>query len=87
MLKGQYSFEVQCSLPCLTTLTAASAYSSTKQIRLCWTKIHQTSWHQITFGVIGPQLHYHSHCAISNAGDVQIVGVASVTKFYNFDQI
>ena len=25
MSKGQYSFEAQCSLPCLTTLTAASA--------------------------------------------------------------
>ena len=68
MSKGQYSFEVQCSLPCLITLTAASAYHSIKQISLCWTKFHQTSWHQITFGVIGPKLHYHSPCAFSNAG-------------------
>ena len=26
MLKGQYSFEAESSLPCLTTLKAASAY-------------------------------------------------------------
>ena len=26
MSKGQYSFEAECSLPCLTTLKAASAY-------------------------------------------------------------
>ena len=28
MSKGQYSFEAQCSLPCLTTLTAASTYQA-----------------------------------------------------------
>ena len=36
--KGQYSFEAQCSLPCLTAQSAASAHH--KQISLCLTKVH-----------------------------------------------
>ena len=69
MLKGQWSFEAQCSLPCLKTLTAASAYQADQSIIVCWTKIHQTSWHsdQITFGAIGPKLLYHSPCAFSKS--------------------
>ena len=76
------------------TLLKHSAYSLvwrrwqrlllTKQISLCWTKVHQTSSHQITFGAIGPKLLYHSSCAFSkSAEDVHIVGVdcQSVTKF------
>ena len=33
MLKGQYSFEAQCSLPCLTTLTAASAHQTDQSMQ------------------------------------------------------
>ena len=33
MLKGQYSFEAQCSLPCLTTLTAASAHQADQSMQ------------------------------------------------------
>ena len=35
MLKGQWSFEAQCSLPCLKTLTAASAYQADQSIIVC----------------------------------------------------
>ena len=45
------------------------------------TQSRATSWHQITFGAIGPTLFYHSPCAFSKSAlDVQIVGVACVTK-------
>ena len=52
----------------------------TKQISLCWTKVHQASWHKITFGAFGPKLLYHSpwHPLVSvhfqkSVGDVQNV--------------
>ena len=38
-----------------------------KQISLCHTKVHQTSWHQITFGAIGPRLLHRGPCAFSKS--------------------
>ena len=75
MLKGQHSFEAQCSLSCLTLLTGASAHQADQSMPLCLTKVNQTSWHQITFGASGPKQIYPSSCAFSkSAEDVQVIG-------------
>ena len=43
MSTGQYSFEAQCSLPCLTKLTAASAH-----------KAYQSMQHQSSSNIMAP---------------------------------
>ena len=79
MSKGQYFFEAQCYLPCLTTQTEASALKADQSMHR--TKVHQTSLHQITFGAIGPKLLRHRPCEFTkSAEDVQIVGVVGLVS-------
>ena len=72
MSKGQYSFEAQCSLPCLATRKAASALQANQSMQ------DQSSPNIMAPNHLwgdGPKLLYQSPCAFSKSEeDVQIVG-------------
>ena len=72
MSRGQYSFEAQCSLPCLTTRKAASALQANQSMQ------DQSSPNIMAPNHLWgdwPKLLYQSPCAFSKSEeDVQIVG-------------